>query len=357
MTPPIRRWIDLLAALLERRYPASQEELARKVTGYAGAKNPDAVRRMFERDKKALRSFGIPIETRDLDDDTKGYQLRTDQFYMPYLQLLKDGRKTPAHRTDRYGYRSLPSLTFEPDELAAVVLAARRVESLGIETLTEDARSAVRKLGHDLGPDSLAEEDGVRRLEPSARAETLIFDQLSDALSRRKQVTVTYHSIDRGHTSDRALHPYGLFFLGHHWYLAACAPGEQLVKNFRLSRIKDVTVSPAEPGTPDYEIPKVFALKAHAEARHAWELGSGDATEVIVRVTAATGAALAAGKLGEPVDGDPSARRFRVRRLDAFARWILGAGGAVVPLAPAELVAGYRSHVVGALANYSPEPR
>ena len=72
-----------------------------------------------------------------------------------------------------------------------------------------------------------------------------------------------------------------------------------------------------------------------------------------VRVTAATGAALAAGKLGEAVDGDPSARRFRVRRLDTFARWILGAGGGVVPLAPAELVAAYRSQVDAALARYA----
>jgi hypothetical protein len=49
--------------------------------------------------------------------------------------------------------------------------------------------------------------------------------------------------------------------------------------------------------------------------------------------------------LGEPFDGDPTARRFRVRRLDTFARWILGAGGAVLPLAPPELVTEFRSQV------------
>ncbi len=352
MTSPLRRWIDLLAALLDRRFPVSLEDLCQEVPGYSGDKNAESVRRMFERDKKALRSFGVPIETIDKGDDTLGYQLRTDQFYMPYLQLVKDGRKSTPRRQDRYGYRSLPSLTFEPDELAAVALAARRVESLGVPTLTADARSAIRKLGHDLGPDPMAPDDGVRHLPPNAQAEDGIFDGLSDALTRRKRVIITYHSIDRDQTTDRPLHPYGLFFLGHHWYLAAPAPGEQLVKNFRLSRIRAVTVNPAEPGTPDYQIPKGFALKAHAEARQAWELGSGDTTEVIVRVTAATGAALSAGKLGEPIEGDPTARRFRVRRLDTFARWILGAGGAVVPLAPAELVTAFRAQVEATLAHY-----
>ena len=251
MTSPLRRWIDLLAALLERRFPVSLEDLSQEVPGYSGDKNAESVRRMFERDKKALRSFGVPIETIDKGDDTLGYQLRTDQFYRPYLQLVKDGRTTAPRRRDRYGYRSLPSLTFEPDELAAVALAARRVESLGVPTLTADARSAIRKLGHDLGPDPMAPDDGVRHLPPNAQAEDGIFDGLSDALTRRKRVIITYHSIDRDQTTDRPLHPYGLFFLGHHWYLAAPAPGEQLIKNFRLSRIKALQVNPAEPGTPD----------------------------------------------------------------------------------------------------------
>ena len=352
MASPLRRWIDILGALLGRHGFLSLNELAQEVPGYGAEKDIAALRRMFERDKKALRSFGVPIESIEQDGTIVGYRLKKADFYLPYLQLLKDGRKTASRRTNRYGYRSLPSLTFEPDELATVALAARRVETLGIPTLTEDARSALRKLDHDLGAESGGRDDGVHHLPGKAKVEGSIFDQLVVALTGRKRVMVTYHAMDRDQTSDRPLHPYGLFFLGHHWYLAAAAPGEQLVKNFRLSRIAAVTVRHVEPETPDYEIPKAFSLKTHAEARQAWELGSGDTTEVIVRVTAATGTALAAGHLGEPVHGDPTARRFRVRRLDSFARWILGAGGAVVPLAPAELVAAFREQVARTLARY-----
>ncbi len=74
-----------------------------------------------------------------------------------------------------------------------------------------------------------------------------------------------------------------------------------------------------------------------------------------MRVTAETGTALAAMEMGDAVSGDPAARRFRVRRLDAFARWILGAGGAVVPLSPPELVTAFRDQVRAAQALYAGE--
>jgi proteasome accessory factor B len=61
--PKIQRWIDLLAALLRRHYPATFEELIRDVPAYGGSQSQDARRRMFERDKDELRGFGVPIET------------------------------------------------------------------------------------------------------------------------------------------------------------------------------------------------------------------------------------------------------------------------------------------------------
>lgn len=350
MTPKLRRWIDLLAALLRRNYPASFEELRGEVPGYPEAKA--ARRRAFERDKQELRAFGIPIETRDIGDGELGYSLERSLFYMPYLELLGQGRRSSPKNPKRYGYRSLPSLTFEPDELAAVFQAARRVEALGIPALVEDARSALRKLGHDLPLDQAAAPDGVHHLAARSGTDAETFDELSRALAARKRVTFRYHSMDRDTAADRTVLPYGLFFLGHHWYLAAAEPGDATVKNYRLNRIADPKTNPAEPGTGDYEIPASFKLREHATAREAWELGTGEMIEAVVRVTAETGAAMGAGRLGAPVEGDPTARRFQVRRLDAFARWILGAGGSVLPVSPPLLVDELRSQVSAALANY-----
>jgi hypothetical protein len=109
-SPKIQRWIDLLAALLARRWPATFDELIRDVPAYAaGDQSHETRRRMFERDKDELREFGIPIETITAQDegDPPGYQLRVRNFYLPYLALRAEGKtKSPrpaARRARRVG--------------------------------------------------------------------------------------------------------------------------------------------------------------------------------------------------------------------------------------------------------------
>ena len=100
-----------------------------------------------------------------------------------------------------------------------------------------------------------------------------------------------------------------------------------------------------KPGTRDYEIPPTFDLRAHARSRQAWELGSGDSTFAVIQLRVGRGAASAAFRLGEEVEGSPRLRRFRVRRIDAFVRWLLSFAGDLVPVAPQEVVDEYRELV------------
>jgi proteasome accessory factor B len=337
-SPKIQRWIDLLAALLARKYPVSLEELVREVPGYAADQNKAALRRMFERDKDELRTFGIPIETvGSSDGDVIGYRLDARHFYLPYLTLRSEGRVTRPKTVDRYGYRSLEMLTFEPDELAAVADAAARVRELGDPLLAEHVESGMRKLACDLPVDASA-PGSTRVLAPRARARPDVLVRLGDALKRRKRVTFSYHTMGTDATGHRIVEPFGLFFLNQHWYLAGRTPGDETIKNYRLNRIGDVEVEAARPGSPDYEIPSTFDLRAHARSRQSWELGAGDATAATVGFRSQTGAAAAAARLGEAVQGHPDRRRFQVRRLDAFARWLLSFAGDLEPLAPRELV-------------------
>ncbi|MDO8501588.1 MAG: hypothetical protein Q7S20_07070 [Gemmatimonadaceae bacterium] len=48
--------------------------------------------------------------------------------------------------------------------------------------------------------------------------------------------------------------------------------------------------------------------------------------------------ARAASQLGGAVEGAADRRKFTVRRIDAFARWLLSFGGEAVPVAPSALV-------------------
>jgi len=73
---------------------------------------------------------------------------------------------------------------------------------------------------------------------------------------------------------------------------------------------------------------------------------------VEVEFVAWTGATRAAAQLGAAVEGRATHRTFRVRRLDAFARWLLSLAGDAVPRQPARLVDAYRQLARGALGLY-----
>ena len=353
--PKIQRWIDLLAALLARRYPATFEELSRDVPAYAAGEQSDETRRrMFERDKDELRAFGIPIETLPPPDEGEvpGYQLRVRDFYLPYLALRADGETRLPRKTDKYGYASLPVLTFDADELSAITEAAARLRELGDPVLMEHAESAMRKLACDLPVDTAAHLDA--RLAPArARAAPELFAAAGDALARRKRLTFSYHTMGSGTTATRVVEPFGLFFLNQHWYLAARAVGEETVKNYRLSRVAEAKPNGLRPGTPDYEIPAGFDLQDHARSRQAWELGTGGAITAVVRLRSTSGAAVAAHRLGERVEGHEHLRRFRVRRVDSFARWILSFAGDLEPVSPAQVVEEYAGLVRETLAHHA----
>ena len=347
----LHRWTDLLAALLRRRFPVPLETLLDEVPAYAASQdNKPTLRRMFERDKDELRSFGVPIETiTDAAGEVVGYQLRREHFYLPYLSVAGAQGREPR-RVDRDGFRSLPQLAFEPDELAAIAQAARRVEALGEPGLAAHAASAVRKLSVDLPMDAAAADDPSHLLNGRV-VERELFEALHRALTLRKRVSFDYDAMSSDAATRRTVEPFGIFFLGHHWYLAARAPGEDVVKNFRLNRISSVDVHAAKPAQPDYAIPATFRLREHARSRQAWELGDGEG--IIAEVEfAGDGAAAAAARLGKPVGSHPSRRSFCVRRPDAFVRWLLSLAGSAVPVSPREIVDDYRRALDATTALY-----
>ncbi len=350
--PPnkLHRWLDLLAALLARRAPATFVELARDVPAYApdasvaGGKPSDSLKRMFERDKLELRELGIPITSVGEEGEVEtAYQLKRADFYLPYLAIMSErGVETPE-KVDRYGYHSLATLVFEPDELEAIRDGASRVAQVGDPQLTEAVQSGLRKLAFDL---PLGATDGVVTdagliVPPIARPDPATMAALGDALFGRKRVAFHYHAMGAERGAERTVEPYGLFFLNGHWYLAARDAEKNALRNFRVSRIRDAKSNTRKYGTPDYAIPGSFSLREHASSRHAWEIGDGEAFNAVVEFRGDTGAVKAAAALGVEVEGGALRRRFIVRRADSFARWLLSFGGDALPVEPAALVTEY----------------
>ena len=352
--PKLQRWIDLLAALLRRGYAADFETLCAEVGAYAAhAGRRATLQRMFERDKDELRALGVPIETvTDSVNNLSRYRLASKHFYLPFLQLAYEARQPPK-RPRGPGYQSLQVLAFEPDELDAIARAAHRVSALGDPALALEAQTALHKLAHDLPP--LAGSSDAQELVATARAlDARLLDALGDALQRRKSVRFTYRSMHSDETTVRAADPWGLAFLSGHWYLIARDHDAGALRQFRVGRVSDVEVNGAKAQHADYVIPPTFDLRTHALSRQAWELGDAEVLDVLVRFRVASGVTHAAMQLGAPMPGDETLRRFRVRRPDTFALWVLGFAGAAHVESPAEVQAQVRGRAREALAQYGP---
>lgn len=365
----LTRWLDLIAALLRRRQPASFEQLCSDVPAYAasGARR-DSVLRTFERDKDELRRLGIAIET--LTDAHAGeslYRLRAEAFYLPYLSLCDSEfpRTVDARSIERpkgFGYQGLSIYPVTPDERVTLRRAASRVRALGNPTLDRDAESALRKLEFDLGLLPVAEP-----LVTANPVDAAVFELLGAALDDRKRVTFTYRSIGREVIGSRTVEPYGLVFMTGHWYLVARDVTAEDIRQFRISRISDATPNGSKRQQPDYEIPVTFDLPAHAASRQAWELGDNDAVAVTVQFRGASGQVQQAARFGAPVNGrvedatahatDSAAamvqRIFAVRRREPFLRWLLTFAGDARPLAPDTFVNEWQALVQHSISAYA----
>lgn len=359
--PKLQRWVDFIVSLLVRQRPATFLELARDVPEYwhklqqiqaesdekQRDRLEDSLKRAFERDKDELRAFGVPIESvGDEGNESGAYRLRRRDFYLPYLCMSVPDAQTAPRKRDRGGHDALASLAFEPDELQAVVDAGACVRSLGDPLLTHEAESALRKLAVDLPVDAVAlSADEPRVLLPRAQPDATAFERLSDALMRRKSVRFDYHAMTTDRIEAREVEPYGLFFLHGHWYLAAWDRARVALRNFRLNRVSNAKVNDRAAQSADYEIPSAFRLRDHAQSRHAWELGDGDATQAIVSFTGDSAPTRAACTLGSAIEGSENRRAFQVRRMEPFVRWLLSFAGEARPESPPAFVQAYADEV------------
>lgn len=349
-----------MASLLLRKYPATFEDLAKDVPAYTIEEGTDkaSVMRAFERDKMELRKFGVPLETVTNDiGETIGYKLSSRDFYLPYLCLVESGKTaSKPKKVDRYGYQALVSLNFGPEELAAISAAAARVRDLGDPLLREDADSAIRKLAFDLPIGSAATTgNAVERVQSRAKISDAVFEKLNDALLRRKQISFTYSAAYTGSSAERHVEPYGIFYVSSQWYLAGRDMDRNAMRSFRLSRISNPRVNSKEAQTPDYDIPADFKLRDFAASKQAWELGDGDWMQGVVRFDSLTGETQHAADLGSPDDNNANLRKYKVRRPDVFARWLLSFAGRAVPVAPPQLVNEYRAQLAATAGLYAGE--
>ena len=142
------------------------------------------------------------------------------------------------------GYRlrpdfDLPPLMFNRNEIEALVIGARMVESWGGPSLAQGARSALSKIAAALPRDKRTTLESSRLFSPGFFIHPEVgawMDQLRAAVDAHSGVQLEYRDVE-GRDTIRRVRPLGLFFWGSAWSLGAWCELRNDFRNFRLDRI------------------------------------------------------------------------------------------------------------------------
>jgi proteasome accessory factor B len=312
--PAVERLVNLTIALLETRRPVTFEELRRR-TGYYPQPDHASARRMFERDKEALRSLGVPIETRQ-------------EF----------GMDDPGYLIDRRVYE-LRDVDLDAEEVAALALAVDMVDAA--EGALPWAKIAARA------------PDPVELVVPPTRVglEVTAVDPVAAAIVERRTVRFGYRTAD-GRSGTREVDPYGIVRRRRAWYLVGRDHERDGLRGFRFDRmLGELVVDPApdafeppvdldlgavvsgpEPAPVDVELDVVESGRWAVAARGGEDLGPSTPEH-------------APGEDGG--DDRPGRRRMRISGLDPQRdrAWLL----AVAPEAAVRAPDGLRADLRAAL--------
>ena len=325
------RLVNLVLCLLATRRFLTAERIRETVPGYADAAGDEAFSRMFERDKTELRELGVPLETgrNSVFDTADGYRIARHDYELGEIDL-------------------------EPDEAAAVALAARLWDTPG---LAGAARGAVRKL-RAAGVE--VHEDGGP-IQPRVRAADPAFAPLLAAVQAGRAVTFAHRrGGPAGDVVRRTVEPWGVVSARGRWYLVGHDRDRGAERSFRLSRVVGPVTALGPPGV--VTVPPGVDLLAVVERAVGPPPVVGTA-----RVRVAPGRAHGLRRAGRARDGDARDGDVRdgdeleidLRSVETVARWVAGYGPDVVVREPPELVAAVRRRWAQALAAHlepPPEP-
>ena len=297
------RLLNLVICLLATRRFLTVQEVRDAVPGYEQG-SEESFRRMFERDKDELRELGIPLET---------------------------GTNSAAH-DDELGYRiarreyELPEIVLEPDEAAALGLAARLWQSAPLAGATGSALLKLQAAGVEPVPAPAALEPRVAASEPA-------FEGCLEAVRDGRTVRFVYRASGASAPQERSVEPWGVVSWRGRWYLVGHDRDRGAERVFRLSRI----VGPVTPVGPPGAVvpPEGVDLRAMA-GRMAVDEPRGTA-----RVSLRPGAGWELRREATGASGDPDREGWTVVDVgfsdpERFADRVTGYGADAVVLSPPE---------------------
>ena len=228
------RLVNLTIALLATKRYLTKSEIFRTVEGYEGA--PEAMERMFERDKDDLRSLGIAIELGTFDpifEDEAGYRITPSSYQLNLGEL--DGT-----------------------DIALLSLAATAWSGAALE---RESTSALIKLA-SMGIDS--DSEALSLLTPLVSGTDQNFALITQAIVRRSEIEFEYLSADLS-SQVRKIAPYSMRGQSGSWYLVGLDLEKDSLRTFRLDRI--ISEAAVSKKVNSFEIPDLIPDHSSDETR------------------------------------------------------------------------------------------
>ena len=266
----------------------------------------ESAKRMFERDKEELQELGLKLSFQPPDEDEpSGYRVDRDSYYLPKIDW------TGPELTALY--------TVGSAALAAHAFPGGR-----------DLSHALRKMSF-FGPIGKAKDI---QLDFGGDAEQVAdtLNVLWDALHRRKVVTLSYYSPQRGTVESREVEPYSIILRFGVWCLIAFCRLRQARRLFVVHRIQSAVTNSQKPKSKDYEIPKDFNTDDWTP-RWPWEYRYHAPIEVTLELAPRL-VPLAEGHFGVPVSAEHPQLSITVRNLNGLISYLLSLRGLVSIVSP-----------------------
>lgn len=296
----LERLVNLLLMLLSARRPVTIEQIRSVVPGY-DQHDDDAFRRMFERDKEELRDLGVPVETQPVDawGDEVGYRVPRESY-------------------------DLPPIAFEPDEAAAVALAARLWQSAGLADASASALLKLRAAGIE------ADSRLGSGIEPRVATREAAFEPLLAAVRAGRAVTFAYRSSTADSAAVRTVEPWGLVHRRGNWYVVGHDRDRKATRVFRLSRVAGKVATVGPPGA--VVVPEDVDLTGTVATFETPATGTA-----VVRVAPGTAWDVRRAALSATDEPDGWTRaEVPMGDVERFAEWMAGFGPDAVVLEPPE---------------------
>jgi proteasome accessory factor B len=300
------RLVNLVICLLATRRYLTAAQIAATVPGYEhnteDIREHDAFQRKFERDKAELRALGVPLETGTASafDSEPGYRIAARDY-------------------------ALPAIMLEPDEAAAVGVAARLWRHAGLAAAASSGLAKLRAGGVEVDPQATLGVEPVIAVDPA-------FEPLTAAARARRHVTFEYRVPADDTSTTRRLQPWGVVCWRGKWYVVGHDTGREAPRCFRLSRI--VGVVRAYGPSQAFEPPENLDLIGYV-ARSSGPVQRPNTARVLVKPGRAAGVRRFAQPVGSGREGDVVELRYA--DADGFAAWLVGYGADVTVLEPDEV--------------------